>query len=71
MARAEDYRVAIMEIAGVKVRMTSYKLEDRFFCHIANVDPGATISRAEATTRDEADKLALADATAKLQTKKS
>ncbi len=71
MARAEDYRVVTKDVAGVKVRMTSYKLEDRFFCHIANVDPGATISRAEATTREEAEKLALAEATQKLQTKKS
>lgn len=71
MARAEDYRVVTKDVAGVKVRITSYKLEDRFFCHIANVDPGATISRAEATTREEAEKLALAEATQKLQTKKS
>ncbi len=56
MARAEDYRVVTREIAGVKVRITSYRLEARFFCHVANVDPGATISRAEATTREEAEK---------------
>ncbi len=67
MSRAEEYRVAVHEISGVKVRITSYKIEDRFCCHVANVDPGATIARAEAATREEAEKLALAEATKKLE----
>jgi hypothetical protein len=48
-----------MEIFGVKVSVTSYKIGESFYCHVQNVDPGATISRAEAGTREEAVDLAL------------
>jgi len=59
MSKAEHYHVETGEIAGVKVSVTSYGIDDRFYCHVANVDPGATIARVEADTREEAVALAL------------
>lgn len=32
----------------------SYQIEDNFFCHVENKDPGAVISRAKGSTREEA-----------------
>ena len=34
--------------------MTTYKIGDDYYCHVYNVDPGATIARATAATREEA-----------------
>jgi hypothetical protein len=66
MARAEEHRVETTDINGINVTVTSYRIEDRFYCHIANVDPGATIARAEGGTRQEALQRALAKATERL-----
>ena len=59
MSKAERYQVETMEIAGVKVTVTSYEIDGRFYCHVANLDPGATIARADAATREEAIQQAL------------
>lgn len=59
MLKAEEFRVSIQEIAGVEVSITSYRIGDRFHFHVANRDPGATIARAEGTTSEEAQTLAL------------
>lgn len=67
MARAEEHRVETTDINGTKVSVTSYRIEDRFHCHVANVDPGATIARAEGSTRQEALQGALAKATERLR----
>jgi hypothetical protein len=65
--RAEDYRAVLQEINGRKVKVTSYKIGGQFYCHVTNVDPDATISRAEADTREEAEKAALEKAAARLK----
>ncbi len=67
MARAEEHRVETTDINGTKVTVTSYRIEDRYYCHIANVDPGATIARAEGGTQQEALQRALAKATQRLK----
>ena len=43
-----------MEVNGVPVRVTTYKIGDNFYCHVYNVDPGATIARSTAATREKA-----------------
>ncbi|MGH7493515.1 MAG: hypothetical protein ACREOO_14150 [bacterium] len=66
MLIAEQHRVETQEIAGVRVSVQSYKIGDRFYCHVSNFNPGATIARAEAATCEEALQLALQKARQKL-----
>lgn len=65
--KTENYRVERQEIVGVKVSVTSYQIGARFHCHVANLDPGATIARAEADSHAEAVRLALEKAGARLK----
>ncbi len=67
MMKAEDYRVEHRDISGVKVKAASYRIGESFYCHVENLDPGATIARAEAATREEAINLALQKATERLK----
>ena len=67
MLKTEGYRTDYREISGVKVSVTTYKIGDRFHCHVANAEPGATIARTEAASFEEAENLALAKTTERLQ----
>lgn len=69
MFKAEDYLVEIKNLSGWKVNITSYKVGDWYHCHIANVDPGATIARTNGSTREEALQTALAKAYERLTSK--
>jgi hypothetical protein len=64
--RAEGYISRRAELAGWPVQITSYRLGDTFRCTVDNVDPGATIARAEAATREEAERIACEKAKARL-----
>ena len=64
--KTENYRVEQKEIAGARVSVTTYQIGERFHCHVANVDPGATIARAEADSHAEAERVALAKAAERL-----
>ena len=65
--KSEDYRAIERELGGVRITIMTYKIGDQFYCHIANADPGATIARAEAATREEAERIALAKASVRLK----
>lgn len=67
--KAENYRTEEKEIQEVKVIIASYKIGDRFYCHVSNRDPGRTIARAEAALLNEAKRLALSEAREKLKGK--
>ncbi len=67
MARAEEHRVETTDINGTSVTVTSYRIEDRYHCHVANVDPGATIARAEGGTQQEAQQRAMEKAAKRLR----
>jgi len=69
MMQPENFRVDTRELAGMKVSLTSYKMGERFYCHIDNVDPGATIVRADGETQDEAEQLAVSKAIERLTSK--
>lgn len=58
--QTREYRSERREIAGVPFEVTSYKIGDRYYCHVTNADPGATVARAEGASREEAEELALA-----------
>ncbi|MCG3153637.1 MAG: hypothetical protein DKINENOH_00227 [bacterium] len=67
--QAEEYRSETREVAGVKLNLTCYKIGNAYHCHLANVDPGATIARATAATAAEAEALALQKARERLKVK--
>lgn len=67
--KTENYLTEEREIHGVKVLVASYKIGERFYCHVSNRDPGRTIARAEAASLNEAKALALSEATEKLKGK--
>jgi hypothetical protein len=61
--KAEEYSRREIEIAGWPISVETYKLGDVYHCTISNVDPGARFARADGSTKDEAEGLALEKAT--------
>ena len=57
--KVEEFRERQEEAFGWKMNIVSYRLGERFFCTIDNVDPGARLARGEAETREEAESRAL------------
>jgi hypothetical protein len=53
MLKADDFSVNTKELSGLKVNITSYKIGKRYYCHIDNVEPGATIVRLEGESKEE------------------
>lgn len=43
--KAEDYAVRTVEAQGWKVRLSSYKLGEKYLCTADNVEPGAWLAR--------------------------
>ena len=66
--KAEDYRKEQKEVEGKMINITTYKIGERYFCHIDNVSPGATIARTEGASLEEARDLALQKAAHRLVT---
>jgi hypothetical protein len=66
MTRSEEYTETLHEINGRRVRLTTYRVGDRYFSHADNVDPGATIARADGPTRDDAERVVLEKATVRM-----
>jgi rhodanese-related sulfurtransferase len=54
-----DYSERILEVAGWKVRLTSYNLDGKYYCKADNVEPGACIARTEGATKEESETKAL------------
>ena len=52
-----------LELAGWPVIVESYRLGDVYHCTISNADPGARITRADGSTRNEAEQRAIEKAT--------
>ena len=65
--KSEEFRERREELNGWRVNIVSYRIGDRFYCTIDNVDPGARFARAEGATREEAEAAALEKATRYLQ----
>ncbi|HIM55436.1 MAG TPA: hypothetical protein EYM39_01915 [Candidatus Latescibacteria bacterium] len=65
--RSEDYLRRTDTVAGWPVRIVTYRIGNRHYCHIDNVSPGATISRAEGTSCREAEEAALSKAAERLE----
>jgi hypothetical protein len=65
--RAEDYTERNDVIDGWRVHIVSYRIGDKYYCAVDNVDPGARFARAEGATRDEVERVALERAQKHLQ----
>ena len=64
--RAEMYEREFRELMGVNISIESYKIGAKYHCHLASVDPGATIARSEAISREEAVREAISKASERL-----
>ncbi|MGA9521593.1 MAG: hypothetical protein WBV82_09025 [Myxococcaceae bacterium] len=53
--KPSEYGHRLGELEGWAIAITSYRLQDRFFCKIDNVSPGAIIARAQADSMEEAE----------------
>ena len=64
--KAEDLRETRIDVHGYPVTLRSYRLKERWVCHVDNVSPGAVIARGSGSSREDAEGDALARATARL-----
>jgi len=55
-----EYSEKITELTGWRVRLTSYRLGDQYYCKADNVEPGACIARTQGATQQEAEQEAIA-----------
>jgi hypothetical protein len=53
--KAEQYSERQLELAGWPVRLTTYKLGEKYIAQADNVSPGACLARFEAGTLEEAE----------------
>jgi hypothetical protein len=65
--KPEQYSRREMELGGWPISIETYKLGETFYCSISNVDPGARFARAEASTFEGAERIALEKASRYLQ----
>jgi hypothetical protein len=61
--KSEEFRERREELNGWTVNVVSYRVGDRFYCTVDNVDPGARFARAEGASRDAAEAAAIEKAT--------
>jgi hypothetical protein len=57
--KAEEYTERQDVIDGWKVHIVTYRIGDKYYCTIDNVDPGARFARAEGATREDVERVAL------------
>ena len=67
--KAEEYQKDLREIFGLQVSITSYKFGSQYYCHVDNIDPGVTIVRTAAESKEEAIAEAMAKAHERLTPK--
>jgi hypothetical protein len=61
-AHSQDYRERHIDIDGWPLRLTSYRIGDRYICQADNVSPGACLARISASTAEEAESQAVSKA---------
>lgn len=58
----QDFAERLIEIDGWPVRLTSYRVGDKFICQADNVSPGACLARMSAESALEAESQAISKA---------
>lgn len=66
MSTQNTYQETQKEVNGIAIVITSYAIEEQYYCHIRNVDPGATIARGKGANREEAIQVAMGKAKRRL-----
>lgn len=64
--KPEEYSRRQQQVGRWAINIVSYRLGDRYYCTVDNVEPGARIAREEGATREEAERSAIEKATARL-----
>jgi hypothetical protein len=59
MMKAEDYAERNETIDTWPIRIVTYRIGNKYYCTIDNVDPGARFARAEGATRIDVETAAL------------
>ena len=67
MAKVEDYSERKAELAGWPVSIVTYRLDATYYTTVENTDPGAWVVKAQAATKQAAERQALKDAEALLE----
>lgn len=62
LARAQTFAERQIEIDGWPVRLTSYRIGDRYICQADNVSPGALLARFSADNAEDAESQAISKA---------
>jgi len=57
--KAEEFTERKQTIDGWKVNVVTYRIGERWYCSIDNVDPGASFARAEGASREEVERAGL------------
>lgn len=65
--KAEEFKTEKHVLNGIDLELSTYKIGDEYYCHVSNLNPGATIARAGGKTRDEAVNIALDKVKQRLQ----
>ena len=61
--RADNYRERLAKVAGIDVFLASYQIGESFHCVVRNESTLGNIVRTQGKSRDEAEKLAIDNAT--------
>lgn len=59
LMKPTNFSERVLEVAGWKLRLTSYELGGKYYCKADNVEPGACIVRTEGATKEECEQKAL------------
>lgn len=62
LTKSEEFTERQIEIEGWPVRLTRYRIGQRYVCQADNVSPGACLARFSAATPEEAESQALSKA---------
>lgn len=60
--KSEQYQERRIEISGWPVRLTSYRVGEKYVCQADNVSPGACLARFTAETAEQAETQAISKA---------
>jgi hypothetical protein len=64
--KTENFTEEVMDVEGIKIRVTTYQIGTEHYCHVHNLDPGAVIARSNSDTREVAKEQALRKARQRL-----
>jgi hypothetical protein len=62
MSKTSQFAERQIDFEGWQIRLTSYKVGEKFVCQADNVSPGACLARFSAATPEEAESQALSKA---------